>query len=470
VRSELLIAVSPGELWAALVEEGRLAALRVLRPGAGGQVGQIYLGRVVAVRPELPAALVDIGLDRPAFLSAEDALPRGSLAALEEGRAIVVQVAKEARADKAAGLSMRPRLAGRLVDLTPQRAGITAEKGLTPAERDRLAAALAPFIEADGGGFILHGAAAGAQAKEIAAEAEALRGRWRSILARSAARRAPALLEEPGAAIAALLSELAGSLDAIVIDDLAASVEARQWLARHRPALVERVSLHRERTPLFEHHGVAEDVAAALAPRLTLADGVALTIEHGAAATLIDVDSGSAGGRGGDAAAAGLAANLRAAREAARQIRLRNLAGPIVIDFIGMRDKGGRERVRALVAELLAEEGDAEVLGWTRLGHLELVRKRRHAPLAELLFERAPGGGLTKTALTIALEALRALAREAEASPGRPLSLRVAPEVAAALDTTARAAKQSLEARLGRPLSIAAEPRRAREAFEIVRG
>ena len=464
---ELLIGVSPGELWAALVEEGRVAALRVLRPDAGGRVGQIYLGRVVGVRPELPAALVDIGLERPGFLSAEDAQPRGSLAGLDEGRAIIVQVVKETRADKATGLSMRPRLAGRLLDLVPDRGGITAGKGISTAERDRLAAALATSGEPDGG-FVLQLAAAAAAPAEVVAEAEALRARWRSILARSAAGRAPALLEEAAPAIALLLAEFgAAALDAIVIDDRAAFAETRQWLARHRPALAEGLTLHRETTPLFEHYGVADDIAAALAPRMLLADGVALTIEHSAAATLIDVDSGSAPGRGGDAVAAGLAANLRAAREVARQIRLRNLAGPIVVDFIGMRDKGGRERVRALLTELLAEDGDTDLLGWTRLGHLELVRKRRHAPLAELLFERAPGSGLRKTAVTIALEALRALARQAEASPGRPPALRVAPEVAAALDGAAGAARHALEARLGRPLAITAEPGRAREAFDI---
>jgi ribonuclease G len=460
VSRDLLIAVSPGELWAALVEEGQLAALRVLRPGAGGQVGEIHLGRVVGVRPELPAALVDIGLERPGFLSAEDALPRGSLAELDKGRAIIVQIAKDARADKATGLSMRPRLAGRLLDLLPHRAGITAAKGVAAAERDRLAAALATSAAADGG-FVLQAAAAGAAPAEVVAEAEALRARWRAIVARSAARRAPALLEDAEPAVAMLLAELAAApLDAIVIDDRAAFAEARQWLARDRPALAGQLALHRETSPLFEHYGIAEDVAAALAPRIALPDGVAVTIEHSAAATLIDVDSGST-------AAAGLAANLRAAREVARQIRLRNLAGPIVVDFIGMRDKGQRERVRVLLAELLALDGDSDVLGWTRLGHLELVRKRRHAPLAELLFERVPGGGLRKTAATVALEALRAVARDAAASPGRAPALRVAPEVAAALDGAARAGRQALETRLGRPLAVTAEPGRLRDAFDI---
>jgi ribonuclease G len=253
---------------------------------------------------------------------------------------------------------------------------------------------------------------------------------------------------------------------AIVVDERAAFAEARGWMARHRPELAERLTLHRDTLPLFEHHGVAADVAAALVPRVPLADGGALTIELTAAATLIDVDSGATA-RARKAPAAVLATNLAAAREVARQIRLRNLAGPIVIDFVGMRDRRDRDRVRAALAAALADDVDAEVLGWTRLGHLELVRKRRHAPLAELLFERAPGGGLVKTPMTIALEALRALGREAAATPVRAPVLRVHPEVAAALAGEAGAARQELEARLGHAVEILAEPGRAREGFDI---
>ncbi|HUJ98568.1 MAG TPA: ribonuclease E/G, partial [Stellaceae bacterium] len=265
--------------------------------------------------------------------------------------------------------------------------------------------------------------------------------------------------------VLALAEFVAARPEEIVIDDRAALGEARRWLALRAPALAERVTLYREAMPLFEERGVAGAVEAVLAPRVALALGGALTIEETAAATMIDVDLGSSTGRRGAAERAALTTNLAAAEEVARQIRLRNLAGPIVIDFIGMRRREQRERVRAALAAALA--GDAEVLGWTRLGHLELVRKRRAAPLASLLYERAPGGGLVKTALTVALEALRALAREAARTPPRVAVLRLHPEVAAALDGPARAARQELEQRLGRPIEVRGEPGRAREAFDI---
>jgi ribonuclease G len=465
VSGALLLSCSPGEVWAALVQDGALAGLRVLRAATAARSGEVLLGRVVALKPELPAALVDIGLDRPGFLSAEDAAPGTGIAGLHEGQALIVQVTKEARADKATGLTLRVRLEGRHVALTPGREGIAADPGLDPEEARKMTVALAALARPKEG-FRLHKAAAGASASALAEEAEALRRRWQAIEAASRAGKPPLPLEAHVTPVVLALAEFAAARpDEIVIDDRAALGEARRWLALHAPALTERVSHYRETVPLFEERGVAGGIEAALTPRVALALGGALAIEETAAATMIDVDLGSGVGRRGAAERAALTTNLAAAEEVARQIRLRNLAGPIVVDFIGMRRREQRERVRAALVTALA--GDAEVLGWTRLGHLELVRKRRAAPLASLLYERAPGGGLVKTALTVALEALRALAREAARTPPRAAVLRLNPDVAAALDGPARAARQELEQRLGRPIEARGEPGRAREAFDI---
>jgi ribonuclease G len=245
--------------------------------------------------------------------------------------------------------------------------------------------------------------------------------------------------------------------DSIAIDDRAGFAAARSWLLRHHPDCAPRLEIQDGL-----HDAMAALIETALEPRVTLACGGVITIETTAAAAMIDVDSGGA---------AAMAANLEAARAAARQIRLRNIAGPIVIDFIAMTGHGQRERVAAALGRALDGDPAApELLGWTRLGHFELARKRRHPALEEMLFERAPGGARIETALTVALEALRDLAREAQASPARAPALRVAPEIAAALsDGNARAARVSLEARLGRPITITAEPGRARAAFDIVR-
>jgi ribonuclease G len=397
VTSALFIAVSPGEIWAALEEEGALAALRVLRPDTGSRIGEILLGRVLALRPELPAAFVELGLDRPGFLDARDADRRTGLAGLTEGAAIIVEVMKEARADKAVGLRV-PRLG--------------AER------RARLEAA-------------------------------------------ARATKPPARLETPPSPLAALLGEfLKPPPDRIVIDDRLALAEARSVLAARAPALCDRLSLHNETAPLFEAAGLAGAIEAALGTSVPLQGGGALHVETTRAATLIDVDGGGKGA---------LAVNLEAARATARQIRLRNIAGPIVIDFIGMKRRGERDKVLGeLQMALSGDPEKPELLGWTRLGHVELVRRRRRPALAEILFEPAPGGALRKTALTVALEALRAAEREARAQPGRALVVAAHPDIVAALASgAARPARLALEARLGRALGLEPEPARAREGFEI---
>lgn len=460
MSATLYLSPAPGEIWAALVDAEELVELRVLRPGEAHLLGLCFLGRVVALRPDLPAVLVDIGRERPGFLSAEDAAPGSGIGLLHEGEAVLVQVTKSARADKAAGLSMRLRLKGELADLLPLRPGITAARGMAEGVRLRLTALLAAAA-VPGEGYAIHREASEAAESALLAEAEALRVRWRRIEAARRQATPPMPLETPEPLVAVLLRDfLFTPPAAIVIEDRAAYAEARNWLARYRPDLVARLELHADPAPLFEAVGIDMEIATALGPRVPLAGGGSLIIETNAAATMIDVDSSSA---------PALATNLAAARVAARQIRLRNLAGPIVIDFIGLKKRDERDRVTAALAAALAEDpGKPELLGWTRLGHVELVRPRRHAPLADILYEPASGGAQIKTALTLALEALRALAREVDRVPGRIPVLIVHPDIAAAFETgEGRTARQNFEARLGQELVIRAEPNRARDAIDI---
>jgi ribonuclease G len=213
---------------------------------------------------------------------------------------------------------------------------------------------------------------------------------------------------------------------------------------------------------------LAEAVADLLELRVALPGGGALTIEPTAAATLIDVDSGSLEDERASGEDALLAVNLSAATAVARQIRLRGLAGALVVDFIGLRERHHRERLlEGLRAALEAEVPDAQLLGWTRLGHIELTRPRRRAPLHEIVFERTAHGGYIRSALTVALEALAAVACRVAAEPARAPELRVHPAVAAILAGEAAPALKALETRIGRKLAVVAEPARARETFDI---
>ncbi|HZS83402.1 MAG TPA: ribonuclease E/G [Stellaceae bacterium] len=473
----LLISVSPGEVRGALVAEGRLVELRVERLGQGSRIGEIHLGRVLRLLPALPAALVDLGLDRPAFLSEEDArdaatpetAARGIAAWLQEGRTLLVQVKRDAQGEKAAGLTLRLRLSGRLLALTPTRPRLSYPRGCPAEEQARLAGLVQGALPPEEG-VAFGRAAIGAADEAVRAELARLRGQWARIRETAARASPPALLAEAMSPLARLLDAVAEDPpDRYVIDDRAGFAEARSWLARIGPELAARLELDQGSGELFDRHGVGEAVEAATAPRVSLPGGRgALRIEETAAMTVIDVDSSQAGADRGSSRQAILEVNRAAAAEAARQIRLRNLSGAIVIDFISMPRRADREAVAAALADALAGDPAApQLLGWTRLGHIELARRRRHPPLAEILGERLPGGGWRQSALTTALAALRAARRQAEAAPGRGVAMELHPEVAAALDGPAAAARRTLEARLPRPLQIRADPALPRDGFAI---
>ncbi|HEV2163155.1 MAG TPA: ribonuclease E/G [Stellaceae bacterium] len=305
MKREIAIAASSGELWAALNEDGQVIELRATSGGSASRVGEIWLARIVALRPELPAALVDIGLARPVLLSAEDVTPKSRFKILREGEAVVIEIAKDARADKAAGVTMR------------------------------LSRALAP--PANG--------------------------------------KPPQRLDEPAPAVAALIAPwLDPAPDAIAVDDRAIYADLRNWLRVRHPALVTGLVAANE--ALYESSGIADAVEQALAPHLALPGGGFLLVEPTALGVAVDVDSGTA--------RSAVAVNLEAARAIARQIRLRNLSGPMIVGFVGMKGKGERARVLATLAKALARHvPDCQALGWTRLGHVELVRKRKAPSLAE---------------------------------------------------------------------------------------
>ena len=462
----LVIAASPGELRGAVAADRSLVDFRLVRTVGRSAIGDVFLGRVVRLLPALRAALVDIGQDRPAFLSADDAAPRHGLAGLTEGAAVVGQVKRDARADKAAAVTLRPRLQGRLLDWTPARPGVVAEE-IGRELRERAAARVADLLQSGEGVRLLAGAAEAAP-EALAAAIGAIRARWAAIDARRAQAVPPACLEAVPP-LARLLEPLANdALDEILVDDPMVLAETRAWLSREHPPMAARVSQHRGPGGLFEAAGLAESVADLLELRVGLPGGGRLTIEPTAAATLIDVDSGTLEGErmGGEDAL--LAMNLSAAAAVARQMRLRGLAGALVVDFIALRQRAHRDRLLdAFRASLEAEVPDAQLLGWTRLGHVELTRPRRRAPLHEIMFEGTAHGGYVKTALTVGLEALAATERRVAAEPARAPELRVHPAVAAILTAEAAPAVQALESRIGRKIPVLAEPGRMRDTFDI---
>ena len=475
MRRELLISAGPGEWRAALVEDDGPVELRVER-GDGAEAGSVHLGRVARLLPALGAALVDIGGERPAFLPQSEIFPR--FRRLAEGERVMVQIRREAQGGKAIQLTTAVALRGRLVELLAGRPGLGDTGMLSPEDRKLLLSAIAaapdpptpsarvppsPRVRGEGRGERLHGQTLfgirvlqSAPIETLIAEAITLRDRWNDIADR-AARIEPPTRFHPAATFAAAMAGILPAVEHIFVDDPGAIPELRPAFSQAAVAHLPAADWPFDLDALFEE---------ALAPTIALPGGGSVHIEPARATVLIDVDSGTP--ETGSPQRTALAANLAATEPIARQIRLRNLAGGIVVDFVGLDDRRSRERVRAALARALAADPmQPQLLGWTRLGHLELVRRRRTRPLADSLLEPAPGGAFVKTAITIAHEALRALRREAGVQPGRAWRLRVAPDVAAMLAGDAAGAVRALEQRLGRAIAIGADPSLARDRFQI---
>jgi ribonuclease G len=443
----LLIAAGPGEWRAALLEDGAPVELFVER-GDGSETGSIHLGRARRLLPALDAMLVDIGTDRPAFLPASEILPRNRR--LDEGERVIAQIRRESQGGKAARLTTGVVLRGKLLELSVGRSGIRGGETLSPAERAKLSGAAG---EGAAGLRLLKPEPIDLLITELAD----LNRRWRTILDRAASLSPPARLYPPLSFAAAVAAALSTAPDRIVVDDPAIVPELRavfpDTAIQHEPETEWSIELDVE----FDR---------ALARTLALAGGGSVHIEATRTAVLIDVDSGSP--QTGAPEHTGLAVNLAAADVIARQIRLRNLGGGIVIDFVGLETRKSRERIRDALAEALTPDSRCpQILGWTRLGHLELVRPRLGTPLAEVLLEPRPWGPFIKTAVTVAHEALRALRREVRAQPQGRWRVVVNPDVAAAFDRDATTALRALEERFGRPIAIETDPGLNRERFHI---
>jgi ribonuclease G len=281
--------------------------------------------------------------------------------------------------------------------------------------------------------------------------------RWHEILDRASHQEPPARLDPVASLAAALARSLPGAPDEVLVDDPAAIPDIRAAFPDGAASQLPETEWPIDLDGVFEE---------ALSATLALPGGGSVHFEATRAGMVIDVDTGTP--KTGSPERTGLMANLAAAGTIARQIRLRNLGGGIVVDFVGLESRPAREKLRAALAQALAPDPAApQLLGWTRLGHFELVRPRRGRPLAEALLEPRSGSALVKTAVTVSHEALRALRRAARAQPGRRWRVTVAPEVAAALAGAAADAVRQAEQRFAPSIAIEADPSYQRERFQI---
>lgn len=473
---------------AALVEDGRLSLLWVERTDESTLVGNVYKGRVTNVERSIGAAFVDIGLDRPGFLHGDD-IPafgddtQGAIEApviqhlLTEGQEIVVQVTRDAIGHKGPTLTGHVSIPGRRLVLFP---GVgrkaVSRKIMDEDEHRRLEAIVAALPAAEDFGIVVRTAAVGATAEELTKELEGLLAAHASLAAATQAARAPARLREDSDFVTRAVRELLmrtpeGSTGAarVVVDTEDARRRAVAALAGAADA--PPVEMHTGPLPLFHAHGIEREIRALDDPRVPLAGGACLVIHETEALWAIDVNSGRMR-EGTNLEETALQVDLLAAAEAARQIRLRDLGGLVVIDFIDCVDPANRTRVEEkLRAELARDPARMRVAPLSEFMVSEITRRRMRSGPAHAGSVGCPscrGRGRTRTARSAGLAALREL--RAILAGGAPHGVEIVCSSAVAEDLEARGARiRAMEEAHGAPIRLHAEPAMAHDRFEIRR-
>jgi len=498
VRKELLVNSTPPETRVALTEDGRVVEVVHERRGRQSLVGNVYLGRVHRVLPGMQAAFVSIGLDRDAFLYVEDAAPPDEIEfgdeapeadpgepaertgrpriddLVKEGQEIVVQVSKDPVASKGPRVSTAISLAGRtLVYLPSARESGVSRRVTDPTERERLRALLESFPGP--GGLIARTAALGKTAEDLAADHRYLTDLAARIARRQESAGPPALLHrELDLALRSVRDLLPDDCDAIRVDDPSTLARMKELLDAVAPRLARRLELHPGPEPLFERFGVETEIENGLQSRVALPSGGSIVLHQTEALVAIDVNTGRFVGKDGLEETV-FALNLEAAPEVARQIRLRDLGGLIVVDFIDMEDPAHREALfDRFQDEMARDRARTRLLPVSEFGLIEITRQRSRGNLERILTRACPecsGSGRVRTDMTVALDLRRRLLSSAALfSPGETVRIRVRPGVARLLAEEDPRILEETEATLGIRVELTADEALESEGFEIDRG
>jgi len=480
LSEEVLINVTPQETRVAVLGAGAVQELLVERAASRGQVGNLYLGRVARVLPGMQSAFVEIGQERAAFLHVADIweardAPRPIEKLLTEGQALMVQVVKDPIGSKGARLSTQLSLAGRHLVYLPHDAHIGISQKIEGENgraqlRERVKELLPPDEK---GGFIVRTLAESAGEDELRADLDYLRSLWRDIAARSSGgAKAPALLHQDLSLAQRVLRDMVGADTArVLVDSRENFQKLKEFAAQYMPRLAGKLEHYAGERPLFDLYNVEDEIERALARRVELKSGGTLVIDQTEALTTIDVNTAAfVGSRSFDDTV--FKTNLEAAQAIARQLRLRNLGGIIIVDFIDMQ---GAEQRAAVLEEfrraLARDRTRMTVNGFTSLGLVEMTRKRTRESLAHVLCEPCPtceGRGAVKTAVTVCHEILREILREARAYPAREFRVLAAQSVIDRFLEEESAALAMLSDFIRRPISTQVETGYTQEQYDIV--
>ena len=494
MQQDILINWSPQETRVAVVENSAVQELHIERTLERGLVGNVYLGRVARVLPGMQSAFIDIGLERAAFLHVADLMSsvnarhadpevRATVPAVPiekqvfEGQALMVQVIKDPIGTKGARLSTQISIAGRLLVFLPQDQHVGVSQKIPVEQREALRLRLQSLVDqgvpaGQAGGFILRTNGEDASDAELGEDIAYLRKTWARI--RDAATRLPpmSLLHQDLNLLQRVLRDLVSEVTQSIRLDSREQFEKLLVFGREfMPAAAGKLQHYKGERPIFDLFGVDDEISRALGRRVDLKSGGYLIVDQTEALTTIDVNTGAyVGARNFDDTI--FKTNLEAAGAIARQLRLRNLGGIIIADFIDMLREEHRDAVLQEFRKQLARDRvKTMVSGFSPLGLVEMTRKRTRESLAHMLCEpceMCQGKGIVKTARSVAYDILREILREARQFSPKEFRVVASPSVIEILLDEESQHLAGLSDFIGKPISLHREAGMGQEQYDIV--
>lgn len=465
---EMLVSHDSSETRVAVVEDGALVELRVERPRRSS-VGNVYMGTVTDVLPGMQAAFVDIGLNKNAYLFVDDLVvdgrnPRGRdiTGLVKVGQKLMVQVIKDPMGTKGARVTTDISLPGRFLVLMPKSETFGVSKKLPEDERERLQTIVGPLVDRSDMGLIARTVAREASARDLESDFEFLMRLWRRVERQSADALAPEIVySEIDLALRMVRDVFTESFKRLVVDDKATYEKIVSFAKKSAPQLAKRIVMHKGDVPLFSAYGVDTASRTALSRTVTLPNGSYIVIDRTEALTVVDVNTGRYTGRRSLEETAFLT-NLEAADEIARQLRLRDIGGIVVVDFIDMESSEHREAVIARMEQALQRDRTRTRVGeFSKFGLLEITRKNQEEGLFESLTDRCPhcdGEGRIMSDETVRISVERTLRSILASGKQQAYLIGLHPDTHEALTRSGRNFEAVLRGETGKNVRVVPDP------------
>lgn len=486
MSEEILINLTPMETRVAVVENGMLQEVYIERAAARGIVGNIYKGKVVRVLPGMQAAFIDIGLERASFIHASDfALPGDRRnndvpdisSLVREGQSVVTQVIKDPLGTKGARLTTQLSVPSRYLVFMPGTSHLGISQRIDDEEeRLRLKTVVQTCIDQeqvdDLGGFIIRTAAEGANEEELLADIRFFKRLWGALERKMAERKAPAIIYDDLPLHMRTMRDLAGSLlEKIRIDSRETFDMMKQFAEDYIPEIANKIECYPGPRPVFDLYGIEDEIQRALGRKVELKSGGYLIFDQTEAMSTIDVNTGGFVGHRNQEETI-FKTNLEAATALARQLKIRNLGGIIIIDFIDMQDSEHRRQVHRVLEKAMAgDHAKTAITGVSELGLVEMTRKRTRESLEHVLCETCPvceGRGSIKSPETICYEIFREILREARAYENNNLLVLASQAVVDRLLDEESSSVADLEEFIGKTIRFQVEIMYSQEQFDVI--